>query len=135
MSGEPKRSQIVRYWWSKGEHSLNSARLELGANELSFAMNRIYYAVFYAVSAALLERGRSFKKHSGVRAAFHREFTKSGLLTSNWSKFYDQLFEDRQEGDYIALTSFDHAYVEGQLARGVEFFRVLRSFVPSLETS
>lgn len=98
-------------------------------------MNRIYYAAFYAVSAALFERGTSFKKHTGVRTAFHREFIKSGLLDVEWSKFYDQLFEDRQEGDYVALTTFDRAYVERQLVRRVEFHRRMRAFIPSLETS
>ncbi|MGM0381778.1 MAG: hypothetical protein ACQEP7_07295 [bacterium] len=36
--------------------------------------------MFYAATAALLERGRSFKKHSGVRSAFHKHFIKEGPL-------------------------------------------------------
>ena len=129
------RSQLVRYWWSKALNSLSSARREFDANELSFAMNRIYYAAFYAVSAALLERGTSFKKHSGVRSAFHREFIKTGLLNTEWSKFYDQLFEDRQEGDYIALTAFDRDYVERQLIRRAEFQKRMHMFIISIEES
>lgn len=49
------------------------------------------------LSAALLERRLSFKKHSGVRANFHKEFIKKGLLEVKWGKFYDHVFEDRQE--------------------------------------
>ncbi|MBM4086568.1 MAG: HEPN domain-containing protein, partial [Planctomycetes bacterium] len=77
MGNEEWRPEVVRYWWFKAEESLASARRELDAGANSFAMNRIYYAAFYGVSAALLERRQSFKKHSGVRAAFHREFIKS----------------------------------------------------------
>jgi len=79
MTSEP-RADVVRYWWSKAEESLASSRRELSAGSYLFAVNRLYYAAFYGVSAALLDRQRSFKKHSGVRAAFHREFIKTGQL-------------------------------------------------------
>ena len=55
-----------------------------------------------------------FRKHSGVRAAFHREFIRARLLDVKWGKLYDHLFEDRQEGDYIALIAFDPEYVASQ---------------------
>ena len=132
MSQEKQRAEVVQYWWRKAEDSLSSAQRELQAQAFAFAMNRIYYAAFYAVSAALLERQVSFKKHSGVRAAFHREFVKNGLLDVQWSKFYDQLFEDRQEGDYIALTDFEREYVENQLARCRGFHAALRPLIRSL---
>jgi uncharacterized protein (UPF0332 family) len=132
MSTLERRAEVVRYWWSKSEESLASARRELEAGALSFAANRLYYATFYGVSAALLERQLSFKKHSGVRAAFHREFIKTGLLSTEGGKLYDQLFEDRQEGDYVALISFDREYIESQLAHCARFLDELRPLITSL---
>jgi uncharacterized protein (UPF0332 family) len=85
--------------------------------------------VFYAVSAALLKKGLTYKKHSGVRAAFHREFIKNGVLDIQLGKYYDQLFEDRQEADYIAWIVFDRDYVENQFQRCSEFLDVVRPFV------
>lgn len=133
MSTEEQRAEVVRYWWSKAEESLASAQRELEAGAYTFAMNRLYYAAFYAVSAALLERQLSFVKHTGVRATFHREFIKTGLLDMNWGKFYDQLFEDRQEGDYVALIAFDQEYVEAQLVRCTQFLDELRPLLSSLQ--
>lgn len=98
MNSEQHRVTAIRHWWLKAEESLRSAERELLADSLSFAINRIYYSVFYAVSAAMLERQIVSKKHTGVRAAFHREFIKTNVLDSQWGRFYDQLFEDRQEG-------------------------------------
>jgi uncharacterized protein (UPF0332 family) len=132
MSTEEQRAEVVRYWWSKAEDSLASARRELEAQAYDFAVNRLYYAAFYAVSAALLERRLSFRKHTGVRATFHREFIKTGLLDVKWGKLYDQLFEDRQEGDYVALIAFDREYVEGQLTRCTQFLDRLRPLISSL---
>jgi uncharacterized protein (UPF0332 family) len=127
------RSELVKYWWRKATNSILSARREFDSGELSFAMNRVYYAAFYSVSAALLERGVSFKKHSGVRSSFHREFIKSGLLEIEWSKFYDRLFEDRQEGDYIALTTFEPSYVENQINLCSEFLVKLSTLIESIK--
>ena len=132
MSPEEYREDVIRYWWSKAEESLRSAERELDAGSLGFALNRIYYAAFYAVSAALLERRASFKKHSGVRSAFHREFIKSGLLDVEWGKFYDQLFEDRQEGDYLALIEFEPEYAETRLVRCRDFLISLRPLISTL---
>lgn len=132
MSREEQRAEVVRYWWSKAEESLASAQRELGAEAYSFAVNRLYYAAFYGVSAALLEHQMSFKKHSGVRATFHREFIKPGLLDVKWGKLYDQLFEDRQEGDYVALITFDRNYVEDKLTFCVQFLDELRPLIFSL---
>lgn len=133
MNSSGNRQQLVRYWWSKAHDSLSSASREFKAGELNFAMNRVYYSAFYAVSAGLLERGVSFKKHSGVRSAFHREFIKYGFLSNEWSKFYDRLFEDRQEGDYIALTTFERSYVENQINSYAEFLKELSKLIQSIQ--
>jgi len=133
VNSTENRKAVIQHWWEKAEESLQSAKREWAANSLTFAMNRIYYAAFYAVSAALFERQISAKKHSGVRAAFHREFVKSTILDTRWGKFYDKLFEDRQEGDYIAFTTFERDYVEEQLRLCEEFLKILKPLIGHLK--
>jgi len=132
MINKEKRSEMVCYWWAKAEKSVASARREFQAESLSFAMNRLYYAAFYAVSALLMEQDLSFKKHSGVRAAFHQHFIKAGVLDRKWGRLYDQLFEDRQEGDYVVFISFEPDYVETQLTQCSQFLKHLRPLSSSV---
>jgi uncharacterized protein (UPF0332 family) len=132
MITKEKRSQMVRYWWAKAEESLASARREFQTGSLSFAMNRLYYATFYAVSALLMEHDLSFKKHSGVRAAFHQYFIKTGVLDRKLGRLYDQLFGDRQEGDYVVFISFEPDYVESQLKQCSQFLKQLRPLISSV---
>ena len=132
MITKEKRSEMVRYWWAKAEKSLASVRREFQAGSLSFAMNRLYYAAFYAVSALLMEHDLSFKKHSGVRAALHRHFIKTGVLERKWGRLYDQLFEDRQEGDYVVFICFEPDYVESRLTECSLFLKQLRSLISSV---
>lgn len=129
MNNGERRSEIVRYWWSKAEESLASAKREFEAGAYSITMNRLYYSAFYGVCAALFERGLSFRKHSGVRSALHREFVRTGLLEPKYGKLYDQLFEDRQEGDYIVFVTFEPDYADQQLKNAVEFLGELRSLI------
>lgn len=134
MTEEQQRTEAVHYWWSKAEESIASARREIDADACSFAVNRLYYAAFYGVSAALFERHLQASKHSGIRALFHREFIKTGLLEVQWGKFYDQFFEDRQDGDYIILTEFEREYVEAQWGRCVLFLQYLHPFISSVNS-
>jgi uncharacterized protein (UPF0332 family) len=69
MKKEWGLKDIVNYWIQKASDSLDAAGDELKAGRLSFSVNRIYYACFYVVSAALLQKRLKFKKHSGVRAS------------------------------------------------------------------
>ncbi len=91
-----KKKEIIKYWVERSLESLCSAEDELKANRLSFSVNRICYACFYIVSALLLQKGLKFKKHSGVKAYFHRYIIKQGLIGTEEGRFYNRLFEARQ---------------------------------------
>ncbi|BCB96055.1 hypothetical protein JZK55_09770 [Dissulfurispira thermophila] len=92
MNEEESLKELVSYWLNKARESLDAAQDELKACRLSFSVNRIYYSCFYAVSAVLLQEKLRFKKHSGVRAAFHQYFVKSGKVSCEHGKLYDELF-------------------------------------------
>jgi uncharacterized protein (UPF0332 family) len=79
MSAEEQRSQVVRYWWLKAEERLASARREMDFGAFAFAMNRVYYAAFYAVSAALLDR-----RHSKNIPAFGPRFIVNSSKRGCW---------------------------------------------------
>ncbi len=129
MNEEESLKELVRYWFEKSRESLDAARDELKAGRLSFSVNRIYYACFYAVSAVLLQKKLRFKKHSGVRAAFHQQLIKSGMVDDQYRKFYDELFEARQRGDYIELVSFEEKQVEEWLQQAEQFVEAIKSLV------
>jgi uncharacterized protein (UPF0332 family) len=120
---------VVKYWWEKANESLQSAKREFDAGSYHFAINRIYYTAYYAVSALLLKNQLSFKKHTGVRSAFHQEFIKANIVDSQWGKAYDRFFEDRQEGDYVEVIDFEKEYVGGQIHVCEKFIEVLKPLI------
>ena len=64
------------------------------------AANRMYYSCYYMVSALLMKNGLSAHTHGGVIGLFGLNFVKTGIISSELGKFYSQLFELRQTGDY-----------------------------------
>ncbi|HUT45676.1 MAG TPA: HEPN domain-containing protein [Sedimentisphaerales bacterium] len=54
MNEGEARKTLIALWLEKAEEALASAQLELNAGHTNFAVNRLYYACFYAVTALLL---------------------------------------------------------------------------------
>ena len=121
--------EIIHYWEAKAEESLAAAHDELQAGRLTFAVNRLYYACFYLVSALLLQQNLKFKKHSGVRAVFHQHLVKTGKISREMGKFYDELFEARQRGDYFEMVFFEPPEVEEWLEKAKLFVAELKELV------
>jgi uncharacterized protein (UPF0332 family) len=64
------------------------------------AINRAYYAVFYAASALLRSRQIIRGKHSAVIAGFRQYFVKSGKIEAEYSDIYGRVMENRHTSDY-----------------------------------
>ena len=64
------------------------------------AVNRAYYAVFYAANALLSTRHLSRNKHSGVISAFRQEFVKPGHIEAEYSDLYGWIMDHRHVSDY-----------------------------------
>jgi uncharacterized protein (UPF0332 family) len=120
---------VVTYWTDKAVEALASAESEHAAGRQSFAVNRAYYACFYALSSVLLGEDLRFVKHSGVRAALHRSLVKTGRLEARWGRFYDRLFENRQRGDYQELVTFEAEQVAEIVSQARGFVAEMRRFL------
>ncbi len=129
MTSDEAKKAITELWLEKADESLESAELELRAGHTTFALNRIYYACFYAITALLHKEGKSFSKHSAVKAEFNRRFVKTLRVEKHWGKFFGSLFEDRQEGDYLPIIVFDAEDIASRLEQAREFILVIRKLL------
>jgi len=128
-----EKEKIIEYWRKRARECLDDARLLLENNRLHSAVNRIYYALFYQVSALLLAKGLSFSKHSGVLAAFNREFVKTGKIDKELGKFYNRMFEHRRTGDYGELVEFEEKDVREWLETAEKFVDVIEKLLEELK--
>lgn len=64
------------------------------------AASRFYYAAFYAVSALFALEGKTFKRHSAIENAVHRDLVKIGRWTEKLGSDYSFLRGARETADY-----------------------------------
>jgi hypothetical protein len=129
MNESEAQKTLIGIWLEKADEALASAELELNAGHTNFAVNRLYYACFYAVTALLLRDGKQFARHSAVKSEFVRTYIKPGRIDAKWNKVYQKLFDDRQEGDYIPTSTFEASDVSSSLQQAREFTDLIRSLV------
>ena len=130
MTADEARREVVRIWFERAHDALASARSEAAAARFNFAVNRAYYACFYAASALLLSEGRKFVRHAGVRAALHQHLVKPGRISPEWGDFYDLVLESRGEADYGELARFDESEVLGFVRKAALFVAEMERLAP-----
>jgi uncharacterized protein (UPF0332 family) len=114
-----EHSDEISAYLERADSSLQAAK-DIQDRYPDIAASRAYYAVFYASSALLLSEGIDSSKHSGVIAAVHRDFVRTGRLGKDFGKNLNWLFELRNIGDYgVAVhVSNDEAARAIQVAEG-----------------
>ncbi len=120
---------IVGHRLERAYDSLGEARVLFDQGYTNTCVSRLYYACFYAVSALLLTKGVSASKHTGIRSFFHQYFVKLGLMSKDFGKFYDRLFDSRQKGDYTDFFHFAEDEVSHWLEEAREFVEVVEKLV------
>lgn len=64
------------------------------------AVNRLYYACYYAAVALLTKHHIPTTTHAGVKTMLGLHFVSKGLITKESGRAFVNLFDSRQRGDY-----------------------------------
>ena len=106
MLQDEDRISIVRYRIENAHRTIDEVATYIENGFYNTAINRMYYACYYAASALLVANKIVTKSHDGVKQMFSLHFVKTGLAPKDFGRFYNNLFEKRGTGDYEDL--FDH---------------------------
>jgi uncharacterized protein (UPF0332 family) len=94
------------------------------------AINRAYYAIFYAANALLATKGLSRSKHSAVIATFRQHFVKPGLIEDEYSDIYSRVMDDRHKADYdIVESTVDPARAQTDLEDARHFVKRVERYL------
>ena len=100
---DEERSTLVRYEMEKARNTLCEVETLIENNLWNGAANRLYYAVFHAVSALLIHDGHQVSTHQGSHALFGLHYIKSEKLPAEFGRLYSQLQTMREESDYNCI--------------------------------
>ena len=119
----------IQYRLGRAEKTLVEARTLFETAQMFGAVNRIYYAMFYAVSALACAHGFTTASHSQLRGYFNREFVKAGLFPAQYGKAYGNAFDSRKKGDYDDLVEFEKEQVCEMLNEATEFLHAIKQHI------
>jgi uncharacterized protein (UPF0332 family) len=121
MIDDKDRDALVEYRLQQAVETIELARFLLSNNKLTIAVNRIYYGMYYALTALALDNKYETSKHGQLIGWFNKEFIATEKLDAKYGKILRNAFRNRTKGDYDAFVNFTDAEVK-QMLKEMELF-------------
>ncbi|MGD2087882.1 MAG: HEPN domain-containing protein [Candidatus Aminicenantes bacterium] len=103
---EKDRDTLIKYRIEQAHEAIEEAELSINHNKLKMAVNRIYYGMFYILSALALKYRFKTSKHQGLIGWFNKNFLKDKKIDRKYGIILRDAFNNRSEGDYGAFIKF-----------------------------
>ena len=112
------RAAIVNYRLERAYETLKEADYNTAGGYYNAAVNRLYYACYYAAST-----------HNGVKTQLSMHFVRTGHLSLDHGATFSLLFEKRQASDYSDLAYCDLALVNTLRPRAEAFINAMEQLI------
>src|SRR3989339_178416 len=122
-------NSIINIRIIKAKETIEDARIALESERFRNALNRIYYAIFYMVSALSLKNGFSTSKHKQLMGWFVKNYVSTGIIKPEFSNIYKRAYERRQESDYDDVLEFDKNQVESHFSDMLQFVSEIEKII------
>ena len=99
MSIENQRA-LAAYRYKRANETLAEIPFLKQQGYYNTAVNRLYYACYYAAVAILIQHGINLGTHSGVKQMIGMHFVATGRLPKELGRYFSLLFERRHSSDY-----------------------------------
>ena len=123
------REELVKLRIENAHQTMKEAKLMIDNEFWNAAINRMYYACYYATTALLLKHGIEAHTHNGVRQMLGLHFVRTSKLPVQLSNYYSNLFSKRHSGDYDIFMFFDKDTVETIYPQAHEFILTIHDLI------
>jgi len=123
------KDELVRYRLLRAKDTFEDAKILADNQRWNSAINRLYYASYYAVTALLLDADINQSSHNGVKSNFSEHFIKNNRIEKDFGKVYSQLFTWRQKGDYDDLFDFSEDKVMPYFSPVADLIKIIEGYL------
>ncbi len=106
MINADERNSLMNYRLEQARETIELAEFLIESNKLVVAVNRIYYGLFYAVTALAVKYGYDTSKHGQLIGWFNREFIATNKIDKSYGRILRIAYQNRTKGDYDAFVNF-----------------------------
>lgn len=126
-------SERIAYRLKRARTTLAEAQ-HLAAKEFWHgAVNRCYYACFYAVHALLASHELEAHTHEGTQTLFGKHFVKPGTIPADYGTFFHTLLDQRMESDFDDFVEVDPDEISHWLDQADSFLDTIASLLETEE--
>jgi len=100
MIEHEQRQQLILLRLKQAHDTIGTSVILIEAGEFRGALNRLYYAMFYAVLALALHENFQTSKHAQLLGWFNKHFVKTGIFEHSMFEVLRKAFDRRNEADY-----------------------------------
>ena len=94
------REALAAYRYQRAQETLAEVPFLKQQGYYNTAVNRLYYACYYAAIALLIKHGLTPGTHAGVKQMLGLHFVATGRLPREIGRTFSLLFERRHSSDY-----------------------------------
>jgi len=123
------RLALSKGYLTKAKDKLGVARELLERQHYDDAVSRSYYAAFHAAQAALISEGQEADTHKGVVTLFGLFLVKPGKIDRQYGKVLANLKDDRESGDYEALSFIDEGTAKRAVTEAEAFYKAVEQYL------
>ena len=91
--------------------------------------NRLYYSLFHAVSALLINDQREVGSHKGAAIRFHQYYVKTGIFTEEEGSFFSQMETLREKSDYNCFFNVTETDIVSKIVPASAFISKVKQYV------
>lgn len=97
---DERRWDLCKYRIEQARESLSASKIMLENGMPKDAINRSYYAVFYALKAVLAIEEKDFRRHKDVVAYFNKMYVATDKFSRELGRMVAKLQQLREKSDY-----------------------------------
>jgi uncharacterized protein (UPF0332 family) len=123
------RNSLIECRLGQALETIDLAKFLISSGKLSVAVNRIYFGMYYALTALSLKYKFETSKHGQLIGWFNKEFVSTQLVDMQYGKIIRRAYQNRTKGDYDAFVVFSLEEVESLLIEMVEFIDEIKRLI------
>ena len=124
---EDKRQAIIVYRIEQAKSLIREIEPLIHSGSFIFAINRIYYGMFYMLTALALKYKFESSKHQQLLGWFNKTFIKDEIIARKYGEYIRKAYKYRISGDYDAFVEFTKDEV-------LEMFEELKDFISAIDS-
>mgnify|MGYP000047800285 CR=1 FL=1 len=117
-----RKEDLIKIAIEKSNQAIKSAKDNLENKNLETSQNRIYYALFYIVTALAYKNDFITSKHGQLKGWFNKKFIYEDKVFEPYMiEIYNELYQFRQKSDYDLAYTPDTETVKESLGEVIKF--------------